>query len=95
MVHAEGIVAERRGKRYAQDALVALVRTIARPRARPRTSASRRKGRSRCCRMAGRYALVWSCGPSARAELAAAPTSDASCERSPKPPATRRHPGRG
>jgi len=48
-VHAEGVAQDAEEKRYAQDAVVALVQ-LAAPAGTPRTSASRRRDRSPCSR---------------------------------------------
>jgi len=72
VVHAEGSLPEARQKRYAQDALVARVRTepassgIAFERFTP-------EGPLALLPLAGRYALIWSCRPERAAELAYCP----------------------
>ena len=69
VVHAEGVAEGAREKRYAQDALVALVRTE--PAAG--TTAFERftpEGPLALLPLAGRYALIWSCRPERAAELA-------------------------
>ena len=69
VVHAEGSAAQAREKRYAQDALVALVRTEP---ASADTAFERftPEGPLALLPLAGRYALVWSCRPERAAELA-------------------------
>ena len=69
VVHAEGSAPEARRKRYAQDALVALVRTEP---ASANTAFERftPEGPLALLPLAGRYALVWSCRPERAAELA-------------------------
>ena len=69
VVHAEGSAARSREKRYAQDALVALVRTEP---ASDGTAFERftPEGPLALLPLAGRYALVWSCRPERAAELA-------------------------
>jgi 2-octaprenyl-6-methoxyphenol hydroxylase len=69
VVHAEGSAPQSREKRYAQDALVALVRT------EPASTATAferftPEGPLALLPLAGRYALVWSCRPERAAELA-------------------------
>lgn len=68
-VHAEGSAPEARRKRYAQDAVVALVRTEP---ASGGTAFERftSEGPLALLPLAGRYALVWSCRPERAAELA-------------------------
>jgi 2-octaprenyl-6-methoxyphenol hydroxylase len=72
VVHAEGSLPDARQKRYAQDALVARVRTepasggIAFERFTP-------EGPLALLPLAGRYALIWSCRPERAAELAHCP----------------------
>ena len=71
VVHAEGASEDVRGKRYAQDALVALVQT--QPRAG--STAFERftpEGPLALLPHAGRYALVWSMHPERAAVIAAA-----------------------
>jgi 2-polyprenyl-6-methoxyphenol hydroxylase-like FAD-dependent oxidoreductase len=84
VVHAEGSAPQSREKRYAQDALVALVRTEP---ASDATAFERftPEGPLALLPLAGRYALVWSCRPERAAELA-------QCGRSALPRAAR---GRG
>jgi 2-octaprenyl-6-methoxyphenol hydroxylase len=69
VVHAEGTVEEAREKRYAQDALVALVRTepAAGVTAFERFTA---EGPLALLPLAGRYALIWSCRPERALTLA-------------------------
>ena len=70
VVHAEGAAEEAQEKRYAQDALVAAVRTEPRSRA----SAFERftpEGPLALLPHAGGYALIWSCRPERAAALAA------------------------
>src|SRR5262249_11682595 len=69
VVHAEGSLPEARQKRYAQDALVALVRTepASADTAFERFTA---EGPLALLPLAGRYALVWSCRPERAAEPA-------------------------
>lgn len=69
VVHAEGSLPHSREKRYAQDALVALVRTEP---ASEGTAFERftPEGPLALLPLAGRYALVWSCRPEHAAELA-------------------------
>jgi 2-octaprenyl-6-methoxyphenol hydroxylase len=69
VVHAEGSAPEARQKRYAQDALVALVRTEP---AAGSTAFERftSEGPLALLPLAGRYALIWSCRPERAAELA-------------------------
>jgi 2-octaprenyl-6-methoxyphenol hydroxylase len=72
VVHAEGAAAGAREKRYAQDALVALVRTDP----ASGTAAFERftpQGPLALLPLAGRYALVWSCRPERAAALREAP----------------------
>ncbi len=72
LVHAEGASADSEEKRYAQDAVVALVSTT--PRAG--TTAFERftpEGPLALLPYEGRYALVWSCSPQRAAALAAMP----------------------
>ncbi|HWM44504.1 MAG TPA: FAD-dependent monooxygenase, partial [Burkholderiales bacterium] len=74
-VHAEGMSPDASVKRYAQDALVALVEvspashTVAFER-------FTREGPLALLPFAGRYALVWSLPPEKAARLAAAPEAD-------------------
>jgi 2-octaprenyl-6-methoxyphenol hydroxylase len=68
-VHAEGAAPDAAEKRYAQDALVALVRTD------PAAAASAferftSEGPLALLPLAGRYALIWSCSPERAASLA-------------------------
>jgi 2-octaprenyl-6-methoxyphenol hydroxylase len=72
VVHAEGSAAQSREKRYAQDALVALVRTEP---ASDGTAFERftPEGPLALLPLAGRYALIWSCRPERAAELAHCP----------------------
>jgi len=69
VVHAEGSAPQSREKRYAQDALVAWVRTEP---ASDATAFERftPEGPLALLPLAGRYALVWSCRPERAAELA-------------------------
>jgi|SRR6185295_6100502 len=69
VVHAEGSLPQSREKRYAQDALVALVRTEP---ASDATAFERftPEGPLALLPLAGSYALVWSCRPERAAELA-------------------------
>src|SRR5262245_11073053 len=72
VVHAEGIALEAREKRYAQDALVATVRTD------PASGAAAferftPEGPLALLPFAGRYALIWSCRPEEAAALAECP----------------------
>jgi 2-octaprenyl-6-methoxyphenol hydroxylase len=75
VVHAEGISAQAEEKRYAQDAVVGLVRfsagsgTTAHERFTP-------EGPLALLPMAGRHALVWSMRPERAAELAGAADGD-------------------
>jgi 2-octaprenyl-6-methoxyphenol hydroxylase len=72
VVHAEGTPSEAPGKRYAQDAIVALVQTE--PAAT--TTAHERftpEGPLALLPHAGRYAMVWSMRPERAEALAAAP----------------------
>lgn len=70
VVHAEGAAAHADEKRYAQDALVALVRTEP---AAAATAFERftSEGPLALLPHAGRYALIWSCRPERAASLAA------------------------
>ena len=72
VVHAEGSLPQSREKRYAQDALVALVRTEP---ASDGTAFERftPEGPLALLPLAGRYALIWSCRPERAAELARCP----------------------
>ena|SRR5438093_2814026 len=73
VVHAEGMPAEAREKRYQQDALVALVRTE--PQATTRAfERFTSEGPLALLPFAGRYALIWSCRPQRAQELLALPT---------------------
>src|SRR5512145_730982 len=72
VVHAEGVALEAREKRYAQDALVATVRTD------PAFGAAAFErftpgGPLALLPLAGRYALIWSCRPEQAAALAECP----------------------
>ncbi|HEY7237864.1 MAG TPA: FAD-dependent monooxygenase [Burkholderiales bacterium] len=69
VVHAEGSAPQSREKRYAQDALVALVRTEP---ASDATAFERftSEGPLALLPLAGEYALIWSCRPERAAELA-------------------------
>jgi len=69
VVHAEGSLPQAREKRYAQDALVALVRTepVSEGTAFERFTP---EGPLALLPLAGRYALIWSCRPERAAELA-------------------------
>ena len=72
VVHAEGSAPQSREKRYAQDALVAMVRT------EPASGATAferftPEGPLALLPLAGRYALIWSCRPEHAAELAHCP----------------------
>ena len=87
MVHAEGVAPDAEEKRYAQDALVALVETRARRAQPPPSSASRREGPLALLPLAGRYALVWSCAPGARARARRMRRRRSSCGSSQRPPA--------
>jgi 2-octaprenyl-6-methoxyphenol hydroxylase len=72
VVHAEGMAPDAGEKRYAQDALVALV-SFAPP---PATTAFERftpEGPLALLPIMHRYALVWSCTPQRAAQLAAMP----------------------
>jgi 2-octaprenyl-6-methoxyphenol hydroxylase len=72
VVHAEGATQDAHEKRYAQDALVALIRTE--PHAA--VSAFERfthEGPLALLPFAGRYALIWSCRPERALTLAACP----------------------
>jgi 2-octaprenyl-6-methoxyphenol hydroxylase len=72
VVHAEGSAADPADKRYAQDALVALVRTepAARARAFERFTP---EGPLALLPLEGRYALIWCLRPERAQRLAAAP----------------------
>ena len=72
VVHAEGSLPDARQKRYAQDALVARVRTEP---ASGGTAFERftPEGPLALLPLAGRYALIWSCRPERAAELAHCP----------------------
>jgi 2-octaprenyl-6-methoxyphenol hydroxylase len=72
VVHAEGATAEAREKRYAQDALVATVRTEP-PSASSAFERFTAEGPLALLPLAGGYALIWSCRPHAAAALAACP----------------------
>ena len=75
VVHAEGTPDQAHGKRYAQDALVALLRT--QPAAA--TSAFERftpEGPLALLPHGGRYALIWSCTPERALTLANAPADE-------------------
>lgn len=75
VVHAEGTPSETPGKRYGQDAIVALVQT--QPAAT--TTAHERftpEGPLALLPHAGRYAMVWSMRPERAEALAAAPEGD-------------------
>ena len=72
IVHAEGMTANAHEKRYAQDALIALVSTE--PEAR--TTAFERftsEGPLALLPLAGRYAVIWSCLPERALTLAHCP----------------------
>jgi 2-octaprenyl-6-methoxyphenol hydroxylase len=69
VVHAEGSASQSREKRYAQDALVAMVRTEP-PSAGTAFERFTPEGPLALLPLAGRYALVWSCRPERAAELA-------------------------
>src|SRR5689334_9030460 len=69
VVHAEGSAPEARRKRYAQDALVAMVRTEP-PSAHTAFERFTPEGPLALLPLAGRYALVWSCRPERASELA-------------------------
>lgn len=72
VVHAEGAASDAQERRYAQDALVAVVDTV--PPAR--TAAFERftpEGPLALLPFEGRYALVWSCGPQRAARLLESP----------------------
>ena len=72
VVHAEGSADDAREKRYAQDALVALVRT----QPASGTTAFERftpEGPLALLPLAGRYALIWSCRPERALTLAQCP----------------------
>jgi len=75
VVHAEGMSPDAEVKRYAQDAVVALVETApaARSVAYERFT---REGPLALLPFAGRYALVWSLPPQKAQALAAAPPSE-------------------
>ena len=71
VVHAEGVSADAEEKRYAQDALVALVRTQP-----PATTVAFERftseGPLALLPLRGSYAVIWSCSPRHAAELAQA-----------------------
>lgn len=75
IVHAEGTPSETQGKRYAQDAIVALVQTepVATTSAHERFTP---EGPLALLPHAGRYAMVWSVRPERAEALAAAPEGD-------------------
>jgi 2-octaprenyl-6-methoxyphenol hydroxylase len=70
VVHAEGVSADAEEKRYAQDALVGLVR-LAAPAGTTAHERFTPEGPLALLPMAGRYALVWSARPERAAALAA------------------------
>jgi 2-octaprenyl-6-methoxyphenol hydroxylase len=72
VVHAEGTAGDAREKRYAQDAVVALMRT----EPRSGVTAFERftpEGPLALLPLAGRYALIWSCRPEQALTLAQCP----------------------
>jgi 2-octaprenyl-6-methoxyphenol hydroxylase len=69
VVHAEGAAGEAREKRYAQDAVVATVRTEP-PSGAVAFERFTSEGPLALLPLAGRYALIWSCRPERAAELA-------------------------
>ena len=69
VVHAEGSAGEAREKRYAQDALVATVRTEP-PSGTLAFERFTSEGPLALLPLAGRYALIWSCRPERAAALA-------------------------
>lgn len=69
VVHAEGVSADAGEKRYAQDALVGLVR-LASPAGNTAHERFTPEGPLALLPMAGRYALVWSARPERAAALA-------------------------
>jgi 2-octaprenyl-6-methoxyphenol hydroxylase len=71
-VHAEGASAQAREKRYAQDAVVALV-TLARPAGTTAYERFTGEGPLALLPSAGRYALIWSTRPEHAVALAAMP----------------------
>ncbi len=74
-VHAEGVARDAEEVRYAQDAVVALVRTEppAQAAAFERFTA---EGPLALLPLAGRYAMVWSASPQRAAQLAGMPEAD-------------------
>ena len=75
VVHAEGMSPDAEVKRYAQDALVALVE-MAPPARAAAFERFTREGPLALLPFAGRYALVWSMPPDKAQALAAAPQAD-------------------
>ena len=75
VVHAEGMSADAEVKRYAQDALVALVE-MAPPARAVAYERFTREGPLALLPFAGRYALVWSLPPAKAHALAAAPMAE-------------------
>jgi 2-octaprenyl-6-methoxyphenol hydroxylase len=75
VVHAEGMSPDAEVKRYAQDAVVALVETAAAARSVAYERFTR-EGPLALLPFAGRYALVWSLPPQKARALAAAPPSE-------------------
>jgi 2-octaprenyl-6-methoxyphenol hydroxylase len=75
VVHAEGASTEASVKRYAQDALVALVE-VSPPSGAAAYERFTREGPLALLPFAGRYALVWSLPPERARRLAAAPEPD-------------------
>src|SRR5205814_788875 len=71
IVHAEGAPPEIEGKRYAQDAVVALVRCET-PSAATAVERFTAEGPLALLPTAGRYALIWSMRPERAERLAAA-----------------------
>lgn len=75
VVHAEGAAEEAREKRYAQDALVALVRT-APPAGAAAFERFTPQGPLALLPLAGRYAVIWSCKPERALTLARCPDDE-------------------
>jgi 2-octaprenyl-6-methoxyphenol hydroxylase len=75
IVHAEGAPQESPGKRYAQDAIVALVETEP-PAAHTAYERFTAEGPLALLPQAGRYALIWSMRPERAQEMAAANEQD-------------------
>ena len=71
-IHAEGVSAEAREKRYGQDAVVGLV-GLARPASTTAYERFTDEGPLALLPSAGRYALIWTASPARAAALAAMP----------------------